>query len=427
LDHLLFAAYLIFFAWLVTKIKFFTRSGLTTPQLIILFLLKVMAGIFYGWIGVYYGNMAQMVDTWAYHHESLAEYRLLMQEPSQFFSSLFHNTYEGGYTNFLVTQNSWWNDLKANFFIKVLALFNLLSFGHYYINLIFFSFITLFGPVALYRVMKDVFPSRKIPVLLATFLVPSFLYWTSGLHKDGLIFLGFALVIYHLYFGLKEARFRIYRLIPILLGLLLVLALRNFLIITLFPALLAWVLSVRLRSRPIWIFSAIYLVFIILFFTSKWLHPKLDFPQAVVIKQQEFLKLGGGSAVYVDHLEPAFGSFVTNAPQAFFLSTIRPYPSDVRHLLSLAAAVEIGLLLLLFMLFLLMRKNGVRLSPFMLFCLFFSFSVLLMIGYSVNVLGAIVRYRSIVFPFLVVPMMAMIDWERLGRVLFDNMQNKNNI
>ena len=410
----------------MTKIKFFTRSGLTTPQLIILFLLKVMAGIFYGWIGVYYGNMAQMVDTWAYHHESLVEYKTLISDPSLFFSSLFHTTYEEGYSNFLVTENSWWNDLKGNFFIKVLAVFNLLSFGHYYINLIFYSFITLFGPVALYRVMKDIFPSRKIPVLLATFLVPSFLYWTSGLHKDGFIFLGFSLVIYHLYFGLKEARFRWYRLVPILLGLLLVLALRNFLIITLLPALLAWILSSKLKFRPLWVFSAIYVVFIVLFFTGKWLHPSLDFPQAVVIKQQEFLKLGGGSAVFVEHLQPHFISFMTNAPQAFSLSTIRPYPSDVRHLLSLAAAVEIVILLLLFILFLLMRRNGVRLSPFILFCLFFSFSVLLMIGYSVNVLGAIVRYRSIVFPFLVVPMMAMINWDRLGKVLFENIQNKNN-
>jgi len=60
--YILFAAYLIFFAWLVTKVKFFTASGLTSSQLVIIFLLKVMAGIFYGWIGVYYGEMAQMLD-----------------------------------------------------------------------------------------------------------------------------------------------------------------------------------------------------------------------------------------------------------------------------------------------------------------------------------------------------------------------------
>src|SRR5829696_5160044 len=92
LEHLLFAAYLVLFAWLVTKVKFFKNSGLTSSQLVILFLLKVMAGIFYGWIGVYYGQMAQMIDTWAYHYESLQQYQLLKTDPVEFFTSLFRTT-----------------------------------------------------------------------------------------------------------------------------------------------------------------------------------------------------------------------------------------------------------------------------------------------------------------------------------------------
>ena len=108
------------------------------------------------------------------------------------------------------------------------------------------------------------------------------------------------------------------------------------------------------------------------------------------------MKLGGGSAVAARHLEPTPESFVVNAPQALSLSIVRPYPSDVRHLLSLVAATEITLILLLFVVFLLWRKNKTPLNPFLLFCIFFSFSVLMMIGYTVNNLGAIVRYRSII-------------------------------
>ena len=80
LEHLLFALYLVLLAWLVTKIGFFTRAGLSSSQLVILFLLKVMAGILYGWIGVYYAHMAQMLDTWSYHQDSLAEYQLLRKK-----------------------------------------------------------------------------------------------------------------------------------------------------------------------------------------------------------------------------------------------------------------------------------------------------------------------------------------------------------
>lgn len=424
--YLLFTVYLIFFAWLVTKVKFFTHSGFTNSQLVIIFLLKVMAGIFYGWIGIYYGQMAQMIDTWAYHVESLQEYKLLISHPIDFFTSLFHNGYEGGYTNFLTSHNSWWNDVKANFFIKVLAIFNLLSFGNYYVNVIFYSFLSLFGPIAIYRVMKDNFPDKKTALLIATFLVPSFLYWTSGLHKEGLIFLGLSLMAYHFYFGFKENRFPAYRILLIIVGFSLAIILRNFLVLPLSPPLFAWLLCRKIKLKPVIVFSSVFLLFVILFFTVKYVVPGIDPPQSVVFKRQEFIQLRGHSSVAVNKLEPTIKSFVQNIPQAFSLAILRPYPSDVRHLLSLAAAMEVSLLLLFFLVFLFLRKKGITLSPFFLFCLFFSFGVLFMIGFSVNNLGAIVRYRSIVFPLLLAPIAAKIDWGRINQVIFQGIKNDNN-
>jgi len=424
---LLFVAYLVFFAWLVTRVGFFKRSGLTHSQLIIIFLLKVMAGIFYGWIGLYYGNMAQMVDTWSFHYSSLQEYQLLKTNPAEFFTNLFHDPYENGITKFFETTDSYWSDLKGNFLIKILSLLNIFSFGHYYINVIFISFISMFGPIAIYRVMTDVFPEKKLQVLLATFLIPSFLYWTSGIHKEGLIFLGLSLVVYNIYFALRQKKITVLKIISILFGLLLILILRNFLIVIIIPALIAWLLAEKYPKRGLAVFVTCYLFFIVFFFTAKYINPNFNFPQAVVNKQQEFLKLTGGSTVPIKKLKPTVGSFLINTPQAFNLSIIRPNPSDVRHLLSLAAAAEINLLLLLFLVFLIWRTNGIRSRIFIYFCLFFSFSLLLTIGYSVNVLGAIVRYRSIIIPFLIVPMVCLIDWQRVGRLLFSNIKNKNNI
>jgi hypothetical protein len=386
-----------------------------------------MAGIFYGWIGLYYGQMAQMIDTWAYHVESLKEYKILISHPIDFFTSLFHNSYQGGYTNFLTSNNSWWNDVKANFLIKIMAVFDLFSFGNYYVNVIFYSFLSFFGPIGIYRVMKDVFPAKKIPVLIATFLVPSFLYWTSGLHKEGLIFLGLSLMIYNFYFGFKEKKFFAYRILLILLGFALVIILRNFLVLPLFSPLVAWLLCYKIKVKPVIIYSTVFTLFLTIFFTVKYFVPELDLPQSVVAKRQEFINLQGGhSSVAVNDLKPTFTSFLINAPEAFSLAILRPYPSDVRHLLSLAAAIEIALILSFFLIFLFWRKNGTPLSPFLLFCLFFYFSVLFMIGYSVNNLGAIVRYRSIVFPLLLAPMAAKVDWERIGRFIFQNIKNENN-
>lgn len=427
MEYLLFVAYLVLFAWLVTKVKFFTRSGLSRSQIIILFLLKVIAGIFYGWIGIYYGGLAQMWDTWNFHTNSIQEYQLLFNDPKEYFTNLFRDPYKSGIYQFLSTTDSYWNDLKGNFFIKILSVFDLFSLRNYYINIIFYSFITLFGPFALYRVMADVFARKNFSLLLACFLVPSFLYWTSGIHKEGLIFTGIALIIYSVYFGLKEKKWGIKRIISLLTGLLLILTLRNFLIIIIVPALIAWLLASRWPKYGLAIFATLYILFGVLFFTARYINPRFDFPQAVVNKQAEFIKLKGATSIPIRQLEPNALSFLENTPQAITLSTIRPFPGDVHHILSLAAALEVLLLILLFLLFLFFHKNGVTSKVFIYFCLFFAFSVLLAIGFSVNNLGAIVRYRSVIIPFLVIPMAVCTDWGRVRKLFFNNIKNKNNI
>ena len=387
-----------------------------------------MAGIFYGWIGLYYGGLAQMLDTWGYHTSSIQEYHLLFNNPHEYFANLFKNPYESGNTKFFDSNDSYWNDLKGNVLIKILSVFDILSFGQYYVNVIFYSFISLFGPIAIYRVMTDVFPGKKLVILMATFLVPSFLYWTSGIHKEGLIFTGISLVIYCIYFGMKEKKFGFGRIVSLLTGLLLTLALRNFLFAIIIPALLTWLLAYRWPKYGLAIFCSLYLLFGILFFTIRYINPRFDLPQAVVNKQQEFIKLqGGGSTIPIKQLQPNAISFLKNTPQAFTLSTIRPYPSDVRHILSLAAAIEINTLLLMFLVFLFFRTKRLQSKNLVYFCIFFSFSILLAIGFSVNNLGAIVRYRSVIIPLLVIPMAAQIDWSRLSNLLSNNITNKSNV
>jgi hypothetical protein len=424
LEYILFVAYLILFVWLVTRTRFFNRSGLSQSQLIIIFLLKVMAGIFYGWIGIYYSTMAQMSDTWNFHNLSIPEYKLLLHDPLEFFNSIFYNPYEGGFEKFFNASNSYWNDLKGNAFIKLLSIFNLFSFGNYYVNVIFFSFISLFGPIAIYRIMSSVFNSGKLPLLIGCFLVPSFLYWGSGLHKEGMIVVGISLVIYHTYFGLQQKRFGIGRIAAILLGLFLLLIFRNFVLVVILPALLALVVASYFPKRGLLIFSSLYIIFIILFFTVRYIDPQIDFPKAVVTKQQEFLKLQeANSTIPIRELEPTALSFLQNTPQAFSLAVLRPYPSDVRHILSLAAAVEVCILLLIFIAFLFFRRQEPGSPVFVYFCVFFSISLLLAIGLSNNNLGAIVRYRSIILPLLVTPMLAQINWKKFS---FNGIQNKIN-
>ncbi len=429
LEYLLFVVYLLLFAWLVTKTSFFSKTGLTKPQLVIIFLLKVIAGIFYGWMGHFYGGFAQMVDTWNYHHNGLAEYHLLKTDSHEYFTNLFHNPYtKEGVDSFFGSKDSYWNDLKSNVFTKIISIFHIFSFGQYYVNVIFYGFISLFGPMAVYRVMIDVFPNKKNIVLLAIFFVPSFYYWSSGIHKEGLIFTGIALIIYHIYFGNKEKRFGLKRWLGILSGLFILLLLRNFVLVIIIPAIIAWLLANKWPKYGLTCFTAIYLISTVAFFTLRYADARLDFPQAVADKQRAFIENVGKSSVPIQELKPTALSFLINTPQAISLSTVRPYPGDVHHLLSLAAAIETELLLLLFFLFLIFpRRNITQSKNVIYFCTFFSLSLLLAIGFSVNNLGAIVRYRSVIIPLVVVFMAVLTDWEKLTRLCSKYFKKNNNL
>lgn len=427
MEYLLFTGYLILFSWLITRTGFLKKSGFSNAQLIILFLTKIIAGIIYGWIGTYYGQFAYMFDTWGFHYTSLEETRLLFQHPAEYFSNFFYSGYENKYGGFFDPANSWWNDLKSNMFVKLLSVFNIFSWGNYYINVIYYCFLGMLGCIALYRVMQDVFPGKKWQLVLATFFIPSFLYWTSGIHKDGLVFTAISLLTYHVYFGFKRNAFSWISRVVIILCLVILLVFRNYILIILLPALLAWYWAHKQQRKIKIAFATVYIAGCILFFTSGYISASLDLPQAVVNRQKAFLQLQGNSSIRVSKLEPSAGSFLIHFPKALATSTLRPHPGDVKHLLSLAAAAENIFLLLIVLCFLIWRLPFPSPNAFFGFCIFFSLSYLLTIGYTVNFIGAIVRYRSIILPYLFVPMVCLTNWDKLFKLLNNNINNKNNI
>jgi len=414
LEYLLFVGYLLLFAWLVTKVKFFTRSGLSNSQLRIIFFLKVMAGIFYGWIGIYYGGYAKMWDTWFFHKVGLYEYHLMQTNPQEYLTNIFRNGYEDGMSRFLGTQNSYWNDLKGNVFVKMLSVFDILSMGFYYVNVIFYSFLNLFGIVALFRVLTDMYPGKKMVIFLSLIGIPSFLYWTSGIHKEGLIFTGIAISCYSVYFAGKEGHFTWKKILALLLSLGMVLILRNFVAILLVPALLTWFIAEKFKKNGLLIFSGLYVLFIILFFNFRHISPRLDFPNAVVEKQYAFLKIKPGkTTVPINALDPTAISFLKNTPQAINLTVLRPYPSEIHHLLSLAAVIEMYLFVLLFLLFLWKRTPGTHAKNTIYLFLFYAVSLLLAIGFTNNNVGAIARYKSVIIPLLFIPLIVRINWPEI--------------
>jgi len=414
LNYLLFAVYLVVLCWLLLRIPFVKNAGISSRVVLGLFLIKILAGIAIGWIAIHvYGPGNDYWDTNDYARE---EYQLLLTNPGKYFTNLFTSDYQGGYAGIFSSFDSYWNDLRSNIIVKLVSVFNIFSRCDYYINSLFFNFIVFFGHVILYRVFIKLFPAKQLLVIIGCFLLPSMLYFSSGIHKDGIVFLLLAMLVYSVYQSLLKNKFSVKRLLIIIISLALLFLIRSFIFLALLPALFAWVLAAKTNWRAGWTFAAVYLVTGSLFFNINTLTGKIDPPGIITKKQTEYLALtGAATKIELTPLQPTFKSFASNAPQALNHALLRPYIWElpVRSMLPLCIELFIYQLLLLVFIFFRSKDADPANIPFLFFATCFTISVLLIIGYIVPNLGSLVRYRSLYLPLLITPILCSLDWERL--------------
>ncbi len=416
MNYLLFAVYLIVLCWFIIRIPFIKRSGISSKVIIGLFLFKIIAGIAIGWLSLHLYGTGN--DYWDMNTEAWKEYQLLITSPGKYFTNIFTSDYPGGYSGIFSSMNSFWNDLKGNIIIKLVSVFNIFSRGDYYINSLFFNFLVFFGHVALYRVFIKVYPKRSVPAITGCFLLPSIIYFSSGIHKDGIVFLMLAVLIFCVYQSLQQGRFIKKYLLLIGISLILLFLIRHFIFIALVPALISWIVAVKLKQSPVKIFAIVYLVTGLLLFNIDSLIKQARPLELITQKQSGYLHLEKPETeIPLTPLAPNFKSFASNAPEALNHLLLRPYVWElpVRSLLPLN--IELLFYQLLFLAFIFFRRqepNSLH-TAFIYFALFFTLTIFLLTGYIVPNLGSIVRYRSIYLPLIITPLLCSIDWGKLKR------------
>jgi hypothetical protein len=396
---LIFILYFSFFSFIITRISFFRRTGLPALLLIILFAVKVSIGCVYGWIHTLRPDYLTTMDTWKFYMDGIKEMQVLKQNPWFFFSELAHDPYNDGYGRILATTNSYWNDLKYNVMIKLAGLFNLFSGASYYTNVIFYSFLGFWGPVALFRLLRQLFVSSSdFKLILICFLIPSAAFWTGGFHKEGLLFSSICLILYFTN-RILQSGFNSGRVMLVVLSFAGIFILRNNLLLGLIPAWALWIISERYKAYTRHFFVAGAVLFITVFFTAKYIDTRLNLPDYVSQRQHEFMLLGGNTAILTDRLEPTFTGFIKHLPQAFTMGFLRPLPGE-GGLFYVPFTLEISALMFFFLMLIVHRKKLNPTPPFLYFSLFFAVVTCLMIGYTITNTGATIRYRSIALPFL---------------------------
>jgi hypothetical protein len=418
LNYLLFAVYLILLCWLMTRVPFVKRSGISGKIIILLFLLKIAAGIAIGWLSLHVYGTGN--DYWDMNTEGWKEYQLLVNDPGEYFRNIFTSGYPEGYSGFFSSVDSFWNDLKGNIIIKLVSVFNIFSRGDYYINSLFFNFLVFFGHVALYRLFIKIYPGRTTLVIIGCFLLPSLIYFSSGIHKDGIVFLMLSVLIYCIYQSLQQNRINKKYLLLIIVSLIFLLLIRHFIFIALVPALMAWIISVKFKQAPVKVFAIVYVVAGLLLFNINSLISQVKPLEIITRKQYDYMHLPKSETeINLTTLNPNFKSFASNTPQALNHILFRPYLWELPVKSLLPLNIELLLYQLLFLAFLFFRRRETILTntPFIWFAIVFTLSIFLLTGYIVPNLGSIVRYRSLYLPLIITPLLCSIDWDKLRNVI----------
>lgn len=418
INLLLTLPYLFFLLILIDKIPFFKNSGFQRYSLWLAFLIKVGCGLMvYVIYAFYYGNRIES-DTFKYFDDSYYMYEALYNKPVDFFKMLFGIQCEGEYfdLNYYNKMNNWYRVYENSLYndnrliIRVNAFLRIFSFGNYHVHSIILNFIAFTGSIGLARFFLH-FIKSKWKVYIAVFLIPSVIFWSSGILKESLLLFAMGLFCYFIYrltFE-KKTKYLLYLILPFSLLVLL----KFYVFVAFFPAILGWYFSETTRLRwiayPI-VFTSLALIALIIGLSNS----EYDFIKILVRKQHDFIgmaiQLKANSAIPMDLLEENIFSIIKSIPIGIINSLTRPWPFEIKNILFIPAALENIILLGLIILALFQKKRQINTSlNFIIFCLTFTFLLYSIIGISTPILGALVRYKIPAMPFLLIAIMSFID------------------
>ena len=399
MEVFLTAFYTLFLGYLLVKWSTNQeRNNIHKAEIVLFFGIKIAAGFAYAWIHRHY----YAGDTWAYYHASQLIFELLPENPTDFFklTLLPVPTTFPPHLNEIHEAIGYWKDTAAYTMIRLHAILSIFSLGHYSVHVVFWEFLSLIGLLYVYHFIRHFVTDKSKYLLYLLIFVPSLLLWLSGVHKGGVCILGLGLILFQTIKIIKHPQFS-YRIAYIVFGIMLLALIRPYILGLLLPALLSLWVSLK---HPIYVFYkyiGIYASFGFFALLLGQIFPRFDILAKLVQTQTYFLRnYNGNSDIALQNLEPNVWSLISIAPQALYNVMLRPTFWDMHNKFSVLAGLE-TMGLILFFIFCVFRSKGIPNKPLFYFCIFFALSYFLLIGLTVDNLGAIFRYRSIPLLFLI--------------------------
>ncbi len=430
--------YFLISIFLLKKWSFFKNSGISFQTLSLLFSLKFIIGISLFYVYTYYYTERKTADIFKYFDDARYLYEHVYKiAPIRFWKIIF------GFQNksteihqYLIETHYWFKPHATNVFndnrtvIRFNAVIYLFSFGFYHVHTLVLSMLSFIGLTCIYRSFLREFESKRKELIVACFLIPSVLFWGSGILKESILLFGIGVLFYSFTKILYIKKNTIYFIIAFLsLGLLAIT--KTYVLIVIVPSMIAWIIIQKFNIKKIGrTFFYINIGLIICAFNLKYVHPSLDVRGNLKYKQRDFINVArdtkAGSTISLGKLDDSAYSYIKNIPNSLINGLFRPTIFEAKNLFSFSSAVENLFIIILLILLLIFFKKPIESQlPYIYFSIYFSILLSILIGLTVPVLGAVVRYKVPFIPFIISALLICIDFNKM-KTFFYKLKNENN-
>ncbi len=271
---------------------------------------------------------------------------------------------------------------------------------------------------SLYLALRMYFrPEQRPLILVGTCLIPSGVYWSSGLFKEALVMSALGPVVLALHWLANGQRRSLAIALGVGAGTVLVL-IKPYVVMALSISASVFYLRRRFQAadpelKPFAIITSLLLAMGGLTIGSQYLGKDSTEGSAAMVAQQRRVGYAnqGGSDYYLDSpaesgdtKERTLAQELALAPLGLATALFRPLIFEARNAVQLANSIEATLLLVLFIQ-IIMRlgwagfvRETMR-SPVLAFCAVFAFALGLGTGLASSNLGTLSRYRAPMMPF----------------------------
>lgn len=291
--------------------------------------------------------------------------------------------------------------------IRLNALINWVSQGYYPVNVLFFLLLSFIGSYYLFRFFFELCHEKWIAFVCA-FLIPSTVFWSSGILKEGLVICALGVLLFSLKRFLTAHRW--YYALFFGAAFFVLLHLKIYILVSLIPFLSIGIILFHFGlTRKSLLISMASLT--VLFAIQAIGIPNWNVLSILQGKQFDFIQMAkavhAGSQVPVHRLTQSYGSLLSLLPLGIWNVLYYPDVHMLKNTQSLAAFVENGVFWILLLGSLIGVFYNDKPTYVTVLTLLFVFLVFGIIGITAPVVGAMVRYKSPLLPFFLFSMLLL--------------------